>query len=396
MQLHMNASDRFFSPLEQSDRNAFGPGVLEEVHSHLACIQHRSTPLLALSAMATHLRVGAVLVKDEGQRSGLRSFKALGGAHAVIKLVLQEVGKMLGRELRPDEISSEEVRACAGKLTITCATDGNHGRSVAAAGAIVGCRCVIFIHEGVSESRAEAIAAQGASVVRVKGNYDDSVDHASRQAIEHGWFVVSDTSWPGYESIPTWVMQGYLVMIDEALRQSHARGQKITHVFLQAGVGGYAAAISAYLINTFAASAPCIVIVEPDRAACLYESGLKQQATRIQPQKATVMAMLECYEPSLIAWRILERTASAFMTISDNVGLKAMGMMANPLLDDPYIQAGESGAAGFAGLQAAAASPRARALLAMDENAVVLVFNTEGATDEALYESLLLQAKALP
>ncbi|OWJ98299.1 diaminopropionate ammonia-lyase [Pseudomonas sp. A46] len=375
--------------------DAFSPRALDSVYANLACIDYQETPLFELNGLAWHLGVSKILVKDEGQRSSLRSFKALGGAHAVVKLVIQEVGKRLGISLQPSDLMREDVQTVARTLTLCCATDGNHGRSVAAAARVVGCRSVIFIHEGVSESRGQAIADQGAEVIRVSGNYDDSVEHATRMAEENSWYVVSDTSWPGYEAIPTWVMQGYLVMANEALNQARVLGKPITHVFLQAGVGGYAAAITAYLVNALGEQVPRIIVVEPENAACLYESAIKGECTRIEAHSSTIMGMLECYEPSLVAWRILSEHAAAFMTISDEVGLRAMAIMAYPLSGDMVIRGGESGAAGLAGLQAVAGSGEARQSLGLDENSVVLVFNTEGATDEALYESLLLKAKAL-
>lgn len=392
MRLYMNANQ---TPPASSALDAFSPRALDSVYANLACVDYQETPLYELDGLARRLGVSSILVKDEGQRSSLGSFKALGGAHAVVRLVLQEVGKRLDCSLHPGDLMREDVQAVARTLTLCCATDGNHGRSVAAAARVVGCRSVIFIHEGVSESRGQAIAAQGAEVIRVSGNYDDSVEHASRMADENGWYVVSDTSWPGYEIIPTWVMQGYLVMANEALNQAKALGRPVTHVFLQAGVGGYAAAITAYLVNALGEQAPRVVVVEPENAACLYASAVKGECTRIEAHDSTIMGMLECYEPSLLAWRILSEHAAAFMTISDEAGLRAMARMAYPLSGDPAVLAGESGAAGLAGLLAASDSLMARASMGLDENSVVLLFNTEGATDEALYESLLLKAKAL-
>ncbi|MDH4582626.1 diaminopropionate ammonia-lyase [Pseudomonas sp. BN415] len=392
MRLYMNVTQ---TPAASSAPDAFSPVALDSVYTNLALIDYQETPLYELRGLARRLGVSNILVKDEGQRSSLRSFKALGGAHAVVRLVLQEVGKRLGCSLQPSDLMREDVRAVARTLTLCCATDGNHGRSVAAAARVVGCRSVIFIHEGVSESRGQAIGDQGAEVIRVTGNYDDSVEHASRMAEENGWYVVSDTSWPGYEAIPTWVMQGYLVMANEALNQATALGKPVTHVFLQAGVGGYAAAITAYLVNALGEQAPRVVVVEPENAACLYASAVKRECTRIEARDSTIMGMLECYEPSLVAWRILSEHAAAFMTISDEAGLHGMARMAYPLSGDPVICGGESGAAGLAGLQSAANSDMARQSVGLDENSVVLLFNTEGATDEVLYESLLLKAKAL-
>lgn len=395
MQLHVNSSRQYLHPHDTLEKESFAPALSASVRRRLEGIAYRETPLHRLSTLAKEVGVGAVLVKDEGQRSALKSFKALGGAHAVVRLVLAEASKAFGREVTPEELTSAPVKAFAGKLTLTCATDGNHGRSVASAATRIGCRSVIYVHEGVSASRAEAIRQQGAEVIRVTGNYDDSVVFAAKSAGEHGWFIVSDTSWPGYEEIPVWVMQGYLVMIDEALSQARELGQKISHIFLQAGVGGYAAAVSAYVRNLGGAAFPRIVVVEPDLAACLYESSVRDQALKIPAGPATVMGMLECYEPSMIAWRILQKDAYAFMTISDHQCLKAMATLAYPHGDDPQIEAGESGAAGVAALLELAGAVRARELLGLDDASVVLLFNTEAATDEELYARFLQQGLEL-
>lgn len=195
MRFYTNANYASSASRRQEGTDDFSPSALAGIYSHLECIDHHPTPLYELDALAHQLGVGKILVKDEGQRSDLRSFKALGGAHAVVRLVLQEVGKRLGRTLLAGDISLPDVGDCARTLTLTCATDGNHGRSIAAASKVVGCRSVVFVHEGVSQSRADAIAAQGAEVIRVPGSYDDSVEHASRMAEKNGWHVVSDSSW---------------------------------------------------------------------------------------------------------------------------------------------------------------------------------------------------------
>lgn len=374
----------------------FTSAHLEEVQSHLECINYDVTPLLSFQDLAQSQGVGAIFVKDESRRSSLKSFKALGGAHAVVRVILQEAGKRLARKVAPQDILSPEVQLVAQSLTITCATDGNHGRSVAAACKVAGCRSVIFVHAGVSESRANAIASLGADVQRVAGSYDDSVAYATEAAQKNGWIVVSDTSWPGYEEIPTWVMQGYLVMADEIVQQVETSGRSLTHVFLQAGVGGFAAALAAYMTSVYGDLAPKIVVVEPEKAACIYESAVKGEATKIDHGEATVMAMLECYEPSMVAWRILQETATAFMTISDEDALYAMAAMAREGTSDPVVEGGESGAASLGGLLVALAHPEAKQSLGLNKDSVALVINTEGATDPELYAQLLAQAKALP
>lgn len=393
MQFRTHTSAVFGQPLDEKEKAWFSPDVVPEVIQHLTHVPYSSTPLFSLPALARSVNIGAVLAKDEGRRSKLGSFKALGGSHAVIRLVLAAAGKALGRRVSPDELLSTDVQAVAGTLTFACATDGNHGRAVAAGARIAGANSRVFVHEGVSEARAHAIEAEGAVVTRTPGNYDDSLAAINQAAAESGWTVVSDTSWPGYESIPASVMQGYLVMASEAVDQALQLGARPTHVFLQAGVGGYAAAVAAYLSLRLGELAPRIIVVEPARAACLFESAAAGQAIRIPAREPTIMSMLECYEPSAVAWRILERLGSAFMVIDEDDALQAMQTLGRPAEGDPAVVAGESGGAGLAGALAAARDAEARQAMGLGVDSVVLVFNTEGATDVALYQQLMAQER---
>lgn len=317
------------------------------------------TPLRDLDWAAQALRLAAVTFKEEQYRFGLRSFKALGGAYAVKKIVGAAGGT------RP---------------TVCCATDGNHGRSVAWGAREAGCRCVIYVHETVSEGRAEAIRAHGAEVRRVTGNYDDSVRKAAEDAAANGWTVVSDTSWDGYTEIPRDVMQGYGVMIAEALDQGGARP---THVLVQGGVGGVAAAVVAHLWERFGAARPRVIVVEPDKADCLTRSAEAGRLTQITGDLDTIMAGLSCGEPSPLAWAILATGADAFMSIGDETIAPAMAALAAH-----GVVGGESGVVGLAALDIAARDPAMRAALALDAASRVLLFGTEGATDPGLYAQL--------
>jgi diaminopropionate ammonia-lyase len=374
-------------PLDPADAAALGEAAALEIQHFLAHRDnHAATPLLHLPALAAELGLGALYVKDEGHRLGLGSFKALGGAYAVIRLVLEEASRKLGRPVDVTHLHAPDVAAVAAGMTFACATDGNHGRSVAQGAQLVGARAVIFVHGGVSAGRIEAIARFGAEIVQVAGTYDDSVAEAARVAEAKGWTVVSDTSWPGYERIPLLVMQGYTAIVHEALQQL---SEPLTHVFVQAGVGGVAAAIAAHLSLKFADKRPRFVVVEPARAACLYETAKAGQPVKVAHGAPTVMAMLECYEPSQVAWRVLARTADAFMTVEDEEAVAVMNRLARPLAQDPVVIGGESGVAGLAGLVRAATTPEIGAKLALDSASRVLVVNTEGATDPARYIELV-------
>lgn len=373
--------------LDPTDREMLGERGADRVGQFLAQREgYATTPLVSLSTTAADLDVASILIKDEGHRLGLGSFKALGGAYAVICLAVEVASQQAGRPIHITEWQGDVVRSAAARLTVACATDGNHGRSVAQGAQLVGAACVIFIHTGVTQERADAIAAYGARIVRVEGNYGDSVVEASRVATDNGWIVVSDTSWPGYERIPHLVMQGYTAMLREAVE---AMSEPPTHVFIQAGVGGVAAAVSAYFAEVYGERRPFVTVVDPARAACLFESARAGHPVKVAHGQSTVMAMLECYEPSLVAWRVLSRVADAFMTIDDDEALMAMRQLAHPTGGDPAIVAGESGGVGLAALTQVARNPATRAAIGLGVNARVFLINTEGATDPALYERLV-------
>jgi diaminopropionate ammonia-lyase len=373
--------------LDPVDAETLGIAAAREVERFLGHRDnHAETPLHSLPGLAAQLGLASLHIKDEGQRLGLGSFKALGGSYAVIRLVLEEASRRLGRTVDVGELHDAAVKAIAATMTFACATDGNHGRSVAQGAALVGARSVIFVHGGVSDRRVAAIARFGAEMVRVEGTYDDSVIEAARVANEKGWTIVSDTSWPGYERIPLLVMQGYTAIVHEALRQL---ADPPTHVFVQAGVGGVAAAIAGYLALALGDNRPRFVVVEPARAACLFETAKAGHLVKIAHGEPTVMAMLECYEPSRVAWRVLARAADAFMTVDEGDAVAAMNRLARPAGGDPVIVGGESGVAGLAGLTRAATIPELGAKLALDRSSRVLVINTEGATDPVRYAELV-------
>ena len=383
----MNNLPAHSHPLDPCDVQTLSPASVDRVAQVLALRKdNAATPLHALRGLAKELGLASLHVKDEGYRLGLGSFKALGGAYAVMILVQEEASRRLGRAVFEDELVCDEVKAIAATMTFACATDGNHGRSVAQGAQLMGARAVIFVHSGVSEARIEAIASFGAEIVRVNGNYDFSVSEATRVAAERGWTVVSDTSWPGYEYISGLVAQGYTIMVREIL---NALAELPTHVFLQAGVGGFAAAVSGHMTVLLGDKRPHVTVVEPARAACLYESVKAGRRVKVEETEPTVMAMLECYEPSMVALRILERVADGFMTVEEYSAPEVMRRLASPLAGDPAVVAGESGGAGLAGVMTVLQDVELAAKIGLGPDARVLVINTEGATDPALYEKIV-------
>jgi diaminopropionate ammonia-lyase len=349
---------------------------------------YQLTPLRSLRGIAAASGVKSVFYKDESTRFGLGSFKALGGAYAVFRLLARLVGERTGLAATSDDIVSGLYADIISAITVTCATDGNHGRSVAWGARMFGCRCVIYIHETVSTGRAEIIAGFGAEIRRVPGNYDDAVRRASADAAREGWHVVSDTSYEGYVDIPRDVMQGYSVMVDEAIRQLPP-GSEPTHVFVQGGVGGLAAAVCAHLWQTLGAKRPKFIVVEPDRADCLHRSAVAGQPVAVGGTLDTMMAGLACGEVSVLAWHILDVGADAFVTIDDAAAVDVMRRLAAGNDLDAPIVAGESGVAGLAGFLCCRASPDISASLELSRDSVVLVFGTEGATDPEIYARIV-------
>jgi diaminopropionate ammonia-lyase len=378
--------------LRTEDVTALGCGAEAAPLAYLAhCPVHKATSMVDLSALAASLGIASLHIKDESTRLGLSSFKALGGAYAVIRAVHAEAAAQLGHEVPIEALMSEPVRHIAAGMTFACATDGNHGRSLATGARLMGAKSVIFVHEGVSSRRVDAIRDAGATIQTIAGSYDDAVGAAKLAAEKHHWRLISDTSWPGYDVVPRQVMQGYSVAAAEAWAQLDAPP---THIFLQAGVGGFAAAIAVHAATRWPDAPPKIIIVEPSRAACLMASAKAGQPVEVPHVESTIMGMLECFMPSLIAFDALYKLASAFVTVDDDDAATAMRQFAKPLGSDTAIISGESGAAGLAAVLGFARDAAACAALGLGRTSRVLVFNTEGATDPDIYNAIIGQGHA--
>ena len=337
------------------------------------------TPLVDLAGLASQLGIAGLRIKHEGHRFGLKSFKALGGAYGVLRVLSRETGHSM------DDIMAGRARNAVAGVTVCCATDGNHGRAVAWGAGLAGARCIIYLHEHVSQGREDAIAAYGADIARVEGSYDDSVLRAAEDADTHGWIVISDTSWPGYEEIPSWVMQGYTVIMGEAMDQMADR--RPSHLFVQAGVGGLAAAAIAPFWEDRGDERPFAVVVEPHAADCVYQSALNGRLSDGTGSLETVMACLSAGKASPLAWEILREGADAFITIADRFSPEAMRILANDGATPLVV--GESGAAGLAGLLATLVDPFAREAASLDDTSDVLLIASEGATDPDIYTRIV-------
>ena len=353
-------------------------------------IHRNATPLYDLPDAAARCQVGRLCLKDESVRSPLGSFKALGAPIALVRQILR-----LHPDFEPAAILTGRYAEALRGYTVISATDGNHGRGLAAAAQDAGCRCVIVLHAHVSPEREQAIAAYGADIVRIAGNYDESVQEAARLAAAHGWQVIADTSYDGYEDIPRDVMQGYGAIAEEIVEQTSAqrgRAGAFTHVFLQGGVGGMAAGLASYFWEYHGAQRPCFISVEPAQADCLLQSAIQGRPAKATGTVDSVMAGLACGETSPLAWRFLQPCVDVFMTIEDEQAIEAMRALAQGSERDTPIVAGESGVAGLAALEWLRSDPQRSEQVGLTAESRVLIISTEGATAPREYTRLVGQS----
>ena len=318
------------------------------------------TPLRDMPRLADALGVAALSLKDESGRMGLGSFKALGAAYAIARMAAERAD-LEGREAPPESMA----RALSGEV-FACASAGNHGLSVAAGARVFGARAVIYLSEAIPEAFAERLGRAGAKVIRAGADYAASMAAAARDADSNGWILLSDSSWPGYVEWPTRVMEGYLVAGAEVCEQI---GRPPTHIMLQAGVGGFAAAMTA-LFRARWGDAPCIVVVEPEAAPALMESVRAGRPVKTEGPVSS-MGRLDCKEPSHLALGELAREADYFVTIADEACAATVAWLA-----ESGIVTTPSGAAGVSALHCTGDQ---RQSLGLDERSRVLAFITEGA-----------------
>ena len=305
-----------------------------------ACPVYKPTAILRLAGPDG----GPLLVKDETNRMNLGAFKALGGVYAVARLI-DEAWIAAGHgPLQPQDYMSDEVKHFAASLTFVCASAGNHGMAVAAGARIFGAKARIFLAKDVPAGFETRLRErQEADVVRAGDTYEESVDAAKRNAQETGAILLADGSWPGYVHPPSLVMEGYTAMAEELREQFEASGEWPSHVFLQAGVGGIAGAIT-HMIRVNWAVQPDIIIVEPEAAPCLLESHRAGQPVAVQGPSSN-MGRLDCKEPSIIAHGIMQRCHVEFELVSDEEAAAAAAWLGRHGLPTT-----PSGAAGLAGL----------------------------------------------
>jgi len=361
---------------------------------HMQIPGYRISPLKNLNNLARMFGVGGIWIKDEAERLELNSFKVLGGSFALYKFIQERLG-LEGKELSYEFLVSKETKKRLGELTFASATDGNHGRGIAWAAGKLGHKCVIYVHSDTSSARIQAIRDYGATVKIIKGNYDNAVHQIVKDSEKNGWNVISDTSWDGYSTVPMWIMQGYTTMFLETQEQFSAQGMiKPSHIFVQAGVGALAASVIGFYHALFPGDAPICIVVEPDNAACLYESIQHNDGKphNVTGSLNTIMAGLACGEPSPIAWNILKKTVDAFITCPDYLAAKGMRIYATPLNGDPFIVSGESGAVTLGALISILTEEglgNLKTALKLDDKSQILLLNTEGNTDPVQFRQII-------
>lgn len=366
-------SQYLINPNARDERNHRGLFEAEEYRlvNDFFCSRSDShpTPLRHLRALASELGISDILLKDESSRFGLNSFKILGVSYAV------------GRLLGDGRLADDSV--------LVCASEGNHGRAVARVAAENKLGAKIYLAADAIPARIEMIEKEGAQVIVVDGNYDDAVRQAVRDAERHGWQVISDTSWPGYDAIPRWIMAGYTRLMAEAEIQ-WSPDPRPDVVFVQAGVGGLAGAVISWLCRRYGPECPFVIVCEPVSAACLLESYRAGKPVTLTGPFNTIMTGLRCGEASPIAWPVISEAVDAFVSIDDEQCGSAMRILAHPSSDDPVVTTGAAGACGLSGLLAIVQDERlhsVRGASGLNAQSRVLAINTEGATDPEGYQS---------
>ena len=326
---------------------------------------YNPTPLISLNKLSKELNLNNIYYKDENKRFDLKSFKALGGAYAV-----------------------EKVTQGNKDIVVATATAGNHGRSVAWGARRLGLKCKIFISEFVSDARGQAMADLGADVIKVKGNYEKSLMECIKQSTENNWQIVQDVAWKDYMQVPTYTMAGYTVMMKEIVDQIN--NEKISHIILQAGVGGMAGAmvagIARYLDNV-----PVTIVVEPDSAACVLESIKTGKIEKIDIKRESLMGGMSCGEVSLVPWEILKNSVKYCISLPDDDIAKTMKLLGNASFSEEKIIAGENSAPGVISLITSCEDEKIKEKIGLNKDSNVMLIGCEGDTDQKMYQKLINQ-----
>ncbi len=368
----------FFNPSPSTIRASSQNKIGDVVRFHQSLPRYSPSPLISLDTVAAELGIKRLYIKDEGNRFGLKAFKALGASYAVYRILKDRSGG----SLKAEEFLTERGRSLAGGVTFCCATDGNHGRAVAWIAGLLERPSIVFMPHGTVPARINAIESEGAEVIVVKGGYDEAVKRAAEKGKEQDVIVVADVGYPGYMTIPRYIQEGYLTLFKEVLMQSRERGEKPPDtIFIQSGVGAFASAAALFFPD--AEKGPALVSVEPTESACLLHSAEKGNDIphSVASGGRTIMAGLNCETPSRTAWPLIRNRFTAFVSIDDTFTVEAMRLLARE-----GLVSGESGAAGLAALLAIHRE-KGGTFLKPDER--ILLINTESDTDPVAYEKIV-------
>ena len=339
---------------------------IDEAYSSISNWKNYSpTPLIELNKLSKELNLNKIFYKDESKRFNLKSFKALGGAYAV-----------------------EKITKGNKDIIVATATAGNHGRSVAWGAKRLGLKCKIFISEYVSDARGQAMAKLGADIIKVKGNYENSLIECIKQSTENNWQIVQDVAWENYKIVPKYTMAGYAVMMKEIINQIDQN--KISHIILQAGVGGMAAAMIAGIAR-YLENIPITLIVEPDSAACVMESIKSGKIEKIDIKRESLMGGMSCGEVSLVPWEILKNSVKFCISLPDDDIAKTMRFLGNCSFSEEKIIAGENSAPGVISLIVSCENDKIKEKLNLNSNSNILIIGCEGDTDKKMYQKLINQ-----
>lgn len=371
--------------------------VAQKIYNyHRSFPMYEETPFRDLKNLSKKLGVKKILIKDESYRFGLNAFKVLGGSYAIGKVIAEKLGLKI-EDLPYERLVSKEIADKIGQVTFVTATDGNHGRGVAWAANQLKQKAIVYMPHGAAQERIDNIEKEGAKVIVTDGNYDDAVRQANKLAEDNGYIMVQDTAWDGYEDIPRWIMQGYMTLAWEMYTSLEKEEIKPTHVFLQAGVGSFAAAATGFFANMYKGDdKPVITIVEPETVACIYESAKAAERVIVGGDHKTIMAGLACGEPNTFGLKVLLDYCEHFISAPDVLAAYGMRVLGNPYKNDDKLISGESGAASFGVISKILSDSNLdnyKKQLGIDENSVLVFVSTEGDTDEKNYLDVVWDGK---
>ena len=363
------------------------------INFHRSFPQYEKTPVAELKELSKEIGLKNFYVKDESYRFNLNAFKVLGGSYAIGSYIAERLGKDIS-ELSYKKLISDDIREKIGDIVFVTATDGNHGRGIAWTANQLKQKSKVFMPKGSSIERLNNIKAKNSDADIYEYNYDDCVRLANKYAEENNGILVQDTSWEGYEKIPRLIMQGYMTLAYETYQELKVKNELPTHIFIQAGVGALASAITGFFSNVMKDNPPVIVIVEPNKANCLYRTALTNDGKlhNVTGDMDSIMAGLCCGEPITVGWPILSKYAKYFISVDDVYAAHGMRLLGNPLKNDKKVISGESGAVTSGVVHKLMTDKnleKYKKEIDLDKNSVVLCFSTEGDTDKERYRKIV-------